>query len=150
MELLHAHKKIVFLIITVVILLIIATRFFHPAEATHRVPVTLAPVTLGNIAPNFTAVGNIVTENTVDIKPRIDGQIINIPVNRGDEVQKNQLLFVIDPKPFQASVDQAKANLAKDQATQLNAAAELTRYQKLIKPGYISKEYFDQIKSNAA
>ncbi len=67
----------------------------------------------------------------------------------GDEVQAGQLLFQIDPRPFQAALDQAVANLAKDQAQLVNARQEVTRYRTLVQNDLATQEQFDQFQANA-
>ena len=109
-------------------------------EATH--------VKAGNIAPSFDAVGTVNAQRTAGIKAQVTGILIAVPVNPGDTVKKDQLLFQLDPKPFQASLDQAKATRLKDQAIAINNNEHYIRYQKLLAKGFVSKDDYGLVKSN--
>ena len=76
-------------------------------------------------------VGHFEAIDHVDIRPRVSGYLTSIAFKDGDFVKKGQLLFVIDARPYQAAVDQAKAALARAKATAANAAAERSRAESL-------------------
>ncbi len=88
-------------------------------------------------------VGRFEAENQVDIRPRVSGYLQTIGFKDGQVVTKGQLLFVIDPRPYQATVDQAKAQEARAQATLTNAKTALDRGQSLLTARAISQEEFD-------
>ncbi len=73
----------------------------------------------------------------------------SIHFNEGQDVHKGDLLFLIDRKPFEAALEQAQANMARDKATAVNARAEASRYSNLFSQGVISREQTDQATSNA-
>ncbi|HTI00594.1 MAG TPA: efflux RND transporter periplasmic adaptor subunit [Acidisoma sp.] len=101
-------------------------------------PVTVTQVTQGKVQVDLSGLGHVQAYNQVTIKPQIGGQITQIPYKQGAVVQKNAVLVRIDPRPFQARLDQDKANLLRDDAHLTNAAANLSRYEPLAREGYAS------------
>jgi multidrug efflux system membrane fusion protein len=110
------------------------------AAADRPIPVTTALVQLKTMPIYLTALGTVTAYNTVTIKSRVDGQLIQVPVREGQAVKKGQLLAQIDPAPYAAAVAQAEGTLVKDQATAANAQAEAARYTALLEAGVVSKE----------
>ena len=84
----------------------------------------------------------------VNITPRVSGYIDNITFKAGDIVNKGDLLFVIDPRPYQAALDQAKAQQREAEANQQLQDANFARQDKLRQTGVIAKEDFDTALSN--
>jgi membrane fusion protein, multidrug efflux system len=107
------------------------------------VPVVTAHVVKKPVAVTIPAVGTVEAISTVQIKSQVTGQLTAINFKEGDEVRKGQLLFSIDPRPFQAAVDQAQAALARDTATSANQQTEEARYTDLFQRGIISREQYD-------
>jgi len=95
------------------------------------------------------AVGNVEAYTTVSIKSQVTGVIYKIHFKEGDDVKKDQLLFTIDPRPFEAAVKQAEANLSRDNAQLVNLREQVRRYAELLDKEYVSREQYDQIKTNA-
>jgi multidrug efflux system membrane fusion protein len=95
------------------------------------VPVTVGEVVEKTIPIQLTAVGNAQAYTTVGIKSQINGQLVEVRFREGQDVRKGDLLFVIDPRPFEAAVRQAEAALAQRQAEvrQAQAAVERDRAQ---------------------
>lgn len=118
-----------------------------PAAAA---PVRVAIVERGDITHSITAVGNVQSSATVSITPRVDGQIMEVFFVEGDEVAEGQPLLLIDPRPYTAILQEKKAMLAKSRAQLAKAEHDLARYAKLVNQGYISKEQYDQIATDAA
>jgi RND family efflux transporter MFP subunit len=85
---------------------------------------------------------------SVDIRPRVSGYIDNITFKAGDRVYKGDLLFVIDPRPYQAALDQAQANLRQALANQQLQEANFARQDRLRQSGVIAKEDYDTALSN--
>ncbi len=110
------------------------------AAADRPIPVTTAAVQQKTMPIYLNALGTVTAYNTVTIKTRVDGQLIQVPVREGQAVSKGQLLAQIDPAPYAAAVAQAEGMLVKDQATAANAQAEATRYTALYQAGVVSKE----------
>lgn len=89
------------------------------------------------------ALGTVQSMDAVSVQPRVSGQIVQIDFKPGQNVTKGQSLFLIDPRPYQAALDQAQAQLAHDQAAVDEARADLTRYQRLAKTNAISEQQAD-------
>jgi multidrug efflux system membrane fusion protein len=103
------------------------------AAATRNaaVPVTVATVEKADFPVLLTGLGTVQGFNTVVVRTRVDGQIDKIAFKEGDLVKQGDLLVQIDPRPFQASLDQAKAKKAQDEANLANATLDLQRFTKL-------------------
>ncbi len=95
------------------------------------VPVTVAPVTKADFPVYLGGLGTVQGFNTVLVRTRVDGQIDKIAFKEGQLVNQGDLLVQIDPRPFQAALDQAKAKKAQDEANLANANLDLQRFTKL-------------------
>jgi multidrug efflux system membrane fusion protein len=129
------EHRIVFIVVVVAILLalwLIGHSIFKskpkPAPPP-AIPVTLAPVTVGNIDVYLDALGTVTPVYTVTVVSRVAGEIIEIRFKEGQIVKKNDLLAVIDPRPYVAALLQAQGQLGRDQAALKNARIDLVRYQ---------------------
>jgi multidrug efflux system membrane fusion protein len=105
--------------------------------------VTIATVRQMSVPVTIPTVGTVEAEQTVQMHAQVGGQLIAIGFAEGQEVHKGDLLFTLDPRPFQAAVSQAQAVLSRDTATATNAQAERTRYDDLFKRGLIPREQYD-------
>ena len=99
------------------------------AEAA--VPVTAAKVVRKNVPNVIQALGTVTPIETIAVQSRVNGQIMQAFFHQGQLVKQGDPLFLIDPRPYQAALDQAQAQLAHDQAVLKEAQTDLTRYQKL-------------------
>ena len=106
-------------------------------------PVVVSTVEQRDVPIQITAIGNVEAYQTVQIRSMVSGQIEKIFFKEGDDVRKGQLLYQIDKRPFQAALDQAEANLKRDQAQAANAKLEAARYTDLEKQGVMSHEQAD-------
>ena len=95
------------------------------------VPVKTAPVEKADFPVYLTGLGTVQGFNTVQVRTRVDGQILKIDFREGQFVKQGDTLVEIDPRPFQAALDQAKAKKAQDEANLANANLDLQRYTKL-------------------
>lgn len=91
----------------------------------------------------LTALGNVTPYNTVALKARVTGELTRVDFIEGQQVHQGQTLMVIDPRPYQAALDQARGQLSHDQALVKNSTAQFARYQALFKAGVVSKEALD-------
>jgi multidrug efflux system membrane fusion protein len=101
------------------------------AATRNAVPVTIAPVEKADFPVLLTGLGTVQGFNTVVVRTRVDGQIDKIAFKEGDLVKQGDLLVQIDPRPFQAALDQAKAKKTQDEANLANATLDLQRFTKL-------------------
>ena len=127
------------------------------------VPVLVAMVGEKTVPINIDVIGNVEAYSTISVRAQVGGQLTLVSFHEGDFVKKNDLLFTVDPRPYEAQMNQAEANLArdtaalsqaeanlaKDMANEKYSRAEAGRYQKLAEQGIVSKEQTDQIGSNA-
>jgi membrane fusion protein, multidrug efflux system len=95
------------------------------------IPVSIAPVEKADFPVYRTGLGTVQGFNTVQVRTRVDGQIDKIAFQEGQLVKQGDLLAEIDPRPFQAALDQAKAKKVQDEADLANANLDLQRYTKL-------------------
>jgi multidrug efflux system membrane fusion protein len=101
------------------------------AAARTAVPVKTAAVVKADFPVYLTGLGTVQGFNTVTVRTRVDGQIDKIAFKEGQQVQEGDVLVHIDPRPYQAALDQAKAKKAQDEASLANANLDLQRYTKL-------------------
>src|SRR5206468_1320294 len=86
---------------------------------------------------------------SVAIRARVDGEIVAVRFKEGDPVKSGAVLFELDPRPFVAALDQAKANLAKDRAQFVHAQSQDSRYQDLLRQKFISPDAYEQVRATA-
>jgi multidrug efflux system membrane fusion protein len=122
----------------------------EPPSRMEKVPVTAAAVIQKAVPVQLRAIGNVEAYSTISVKSQIEGVLIRVHFKEGQYVNKGDILFTIDPRPYEAALKQAEANLAKDNAQLENARVEVTRYAELVKKGYVAQEQYDQIRTNAA
>ncbi len=101
-----------------------------------------APRTAPQTAPAYFN-GSVVPLNTVEVKSRIDGQLLSVQFKEGDLVQQGQLLATVDARPFEIQLEQVEAQIAQDQAALTHAQQELVRYQKLVAQNVVDKPQLD-------
>ena len=125
-------------------------------------PVKTASAVSQDVASYLDALGKIVARETVAIQPQVSGRIMKIHFTDGANVKKGQLLFTVDPRPFEANLKQAQANLARDGAlkkqAEANMARELARekwgrtqverYRTLVEQGVIPSEQYQQLRAD--
>jgi len=111
------------------------------------VPVTAEQATTRDMPVYVRGIGTVQAYNTVAIKSRVDGQIVKVDFTEGQEVKAGDLLFEIDPRPFQAALAQAQAAKQKDEAQLASAQADLKRDEALIQHDFQTRQAYDQQKS---
>jgi len=110
-------------------------------------PVRVAKATQQTIPVQVDAIGSVQAYSVVQIKSRVNGQIMSAGFKEGQLVKKGDLLFQIDPRPFQAQLKQAEANLARDQAQLDKAKSDLQRYSMLSNKGYSSQQRYEEARA---
>ena len=114
------------------------------------IPVMAATAVEKDVPVELRAIGNVEAYTTVSVKSQVGGYLEKINFIEGHDVKEGDLLFIIDPRIYEAELKQAKANLAKDIAQLENARLIFERDKILIKSGNVSQEEYDQASANAA
>jgi multidrug efflux system membrane fusion protein len=125
----------------------------RPAEAAAPpppVPVVAQTVKSGDVPIYLRGVGTVIAYNNVIVRSQITGQLVKIVFTQGKTVKKGDLLAQIDPRPYQAQLDQAIANRDRDQAQVQNAQANLDRYTPLLQKGFATSQLVDTQKAQLA
>jgi len=117
------------------------------AAGPRAVSVAVAKVQQQDVPVYLTGLGTATAFNTANIKSRVDGQIMEINFKEGQSVKQGELLIVIDPRPYQAQLDQMQAQKFKDDATLRDAQLNLQRYTTLIPSGSIAQQQVDTQKA---
>jgi multidrug efflux system membrane fusion protein len=141
-------------IVIVVLVLAVAAGGYFALEimgkgVTRTANVPVIPITAGVVEqkdmPVYVhGIGTVQAFKNVAIKTRVDGQIVKIAFEEGQDVKKGDPLFQIDPRPFQALLEQAQAAKQRDEAQLAGAKLDLERYSKLIGSGFQSRQSLDQ------
>ena len=113
------------------------------------VPVTVGKAERRTIPVQVKAVGHVEPYSTVTIKSLVGGELEKIHFKEGQTVHKGEPLFLIDPKPYQAALDQARAQLERDRALSAAADEDVARYTDLVKKDYVTQEQYNQTRANA-
>src|SRR5436305_14097082 len=120
------------------------------ASAPQTIPVTVAAVQKQDLPVYLNGLGSIAAFYTVEVKGRVDGQLGDVRFREGEFVRKGDLLAVIDPRPYQVQLDQAQAQLFKDQASLRDAQLNYERYKSLLQEsGAMSQQQVDTQKATA-
>jgi multidrug efflux system membrane fusion protein len=114
-----------------------------------RVPVTVAKAATKSVPVQVEAIGNVEAFTNVSVRTQMAGEIERAYFTQGQDVKKGQLLFTLDRRPFQATLSQLEANLARDQAQLANAQAQAERNNKLFEAGIISKDQYETFRTTA-
>jgi membrane fusion protein, multidrug efflux system len=145
------RKKIWWIIagIALLVLIVIGARYRAAAPPTAGrgglngpLTVGVASVTSGDIPITINALGTVTPLATVTVHPQINGPLVKIAFTEGQMVKRGDLLVLIDPRPYQAAVDQAAGQLKRDQAALANAKVDLDRYKTLLAQNSVSDQTY--------
>ncbi|HEY8259518.1 MAG TPA: efflux RND transporter periplasmic adaptor subunit [Gemmatimonadales bacterium] len=131
-------------------LLAVAACDKRDAAAPAAVPVMVAAVERRPVPFELGAPGVVEPLQTVSVQPQVSGLLERVAFTEGQEVQKGQVLFLIDARPFQATLAQALATLARDSAQAANADQDVKRYSALAEKEYVTAQQYDQARTTAA
>lgn len=112
-------------------------------------PVTVARALEKEVPVQLKAIGTVEAFSTVALKSQVSGQIARVHFEEGSEVEEGDLLISIDPAPFQATLGQYRAALARNQAQEKYAREQAARYEGLLKEGIVAQDQYDLLRSNA-
>ena len=142
-------KKLTILALALIAACMAACAKEAPKRGDERVPVTVAVAEQKDIPVQITTIGSVQPLSTVAVRAQVDGQLLTVAFREGQDVRRGQLLFTIDPRPYEAAVAQARAALARDEAQLRNAESEAARYAELVKKDYVTREEYDKFTSSA-
>lgn len=150
----NTQNKSYFHIFLIYGLVIFICLFSMSCKKKRKEPPPLIPVTVANVVIQpeplyLSLVGIVEPIQTVSVKSKVEGDIIKVAFTEGQYVKKGQLLLQIDPKPFQAALGAAQAQLLKDKAQAANAEIEAKRYAELVKKDYVTKEQVESAQTQA-
>nr|WP_249127429.1 efflux RND transporter periplasmic adaptor subunit [Bradyrhizobium lablabi] len=125
------------------------------AEAAAPAPVAAVPVVASTVTGKdvpiyLRGIGTVIAYNTDVVRSQIQGQLVKITFKEGQTVKAGDLLAEIDPRPYQAQIEQLTANRDRDQAQLTNAEANLSRYTQLGAKGYATPQLVDTQKAQVA
>jgi membrane fusion protein, multidrug efflux system len=113
------------------------------AHSAATYPVTVSKVSTADFPVNLNGLGTVQPYDTVTVRSRVDGEVTKVSFRQGQMVKEGDLLVQIDPRPYQAVLDQALARKAQDEANLNNALVNLERYRTLVKQDAVSQQQFD-------
>jgi len=127
------------------------------------IPITVGTVSQKTVPVELRVVGNVQAYSTVTIKSKVGGELTRVHFTDGQDVRKGDLLFTIDPRPYEAAlklaearlesnlaqVQQAKANLERDLARAKNAEEDARRYESLIEKGVVARQQYEKVRADA-
>ena len=119
------------------------------AGGPSKVPVTVARADQRAIPYEIVATGTVEPRQTAAVQSQVTGVLTHVAFREGDDVAAGQPLFQIDPRQFEAALEQARAMLARDVAQARNAELEARRYAELVKQDYVTQQDYDSRRANA-
>ncbi len=114
------------------------------------VPVVVGEVQRRDVPRELSAVGTVQAIVTVSVRPLVTGAIVRVDFTEGDAVRPGERLFLIDPRPYEAALAQAEANLRRAREQARNAHADARRYAQLVKKEFVTRQQYDAAVANAA
>ncbi len=139
-------------LLTIGIAVLMLTACSGNAENSHvpkSAPVTVSIALKKDVPVVLKAIGTVEPYNTVSVRARVAGEITRIAFKEGQDVSQGDLLFNIDPRPYQAALEGALADLDRDNARLKSAKEDVRRYAELVKKDYVTSQTYDQTVANA-
>jgi multidrug efflux system membrane fusion protein len=118
-----------------------------PASAS--IPVTVETAVQKTVPVQLHAIGNVQAYSTVTVKSKVGGELVRVHFTEGRDVKKGDLLFTIDPRPHEAALKQAEANLQRDLAKAKSASEDALRYESLIQRQVVSPQQYEKVRADA-
>ena len=118
-------------------------------DSTPPPPVVVGLATKKTVPVELRAIGNVQAFSTVMVKSKVGGELVRVHFIEGQDVKKGDLLFTVDPRPYEAALKEAEANLQRDLARAKNATEDARRYESLIQRKVVSTQQYDKIRSDA-
>jgi multidrug efflux system membrane fusion protein len=140
------------LLVTLALAMVFMTRSEGTPQREKRealVPVKVAAAQQRAVPVQVQAVGTVEAFATVSIKSRVDGQLVGVHFREGQDVKKGELLFTIDPRPYESALKEARARIERDAAMADKADLDAKRYAELVAKNYVSSDKFEQFRANA-
>ncbi len=122
----------------------------QPSAGRMAVPVLADPARLANVPVYLDGLGSVTAFYTVTVRTRVDGQLMSVNFQEGQDVHEGDLLAEVDPRPFQVQLEQAEGQMAHDQALLADALLDLDRYGTLITKDAIPKQQYDTQRATVA
>jgi multidrug efflux system membrane fusion protein len=119
------------------------------AKGPAAVPVSIVAAIQQSVPVRLQAIGNVEAYTSVAVKSRVDGQIVEVHFREGQEVKKDEVLFRIDARPFEAAFRQSEAQALRDVASKDQANSQERRYLELLEKNFVSKDAYAQYRTNA-
>ena len=118
-------------------------------QVPESVPVTVGTAARQDVPLEVRAIGHVEPYSTVAVKARVGGEVTKVAFKDGQDVRKGELLFQIDPRPYDAALAQARAQVERDRAVAKNAEDQVKRYAELVEKDYVTKEQYEATRSGA-
>jgi multidrug efflux system membrane fusion protein len=120
------------------------------AQQGEGVPVTVAQVERKNVPQQVTAIGTVEPMQTVTVRTQVGGTLVGVHFREGQEVKRGDLLFTIDPRPYQAALAQAESAVARDKAKFVDAEWNARRLTELAQKEYVTQQQAESARADAA
>jgi len=113
------------------------------------IPVIVSTTTQKTVPVQLRAIGNVEAHSTVMVKSKVGGELVRVYFTEGQDVKKGDPLFTIDPRPYDAALKQAEANLQRDLAKAKSASEDARRYESLIQRQVVSPQQYEKVRADA-
>ncbi len=113
------------------------------------IPVTVSTAIQKTVPVQLRAIGNVQAYSTVTVKSKVGGELVRVHFTEGQDVKNGDLLFTIDPRPYESALKLAEANLQRDLAQAKHAQEDARRYESLIEKGVVARQQSDKFRTEA-